>query len=195
MPRQSVPLAIADLSQFSRALGAQLAAHPGEAPSHLSLMNMLARAAGFRNFQHLRAAADPGAAVAIPEPAPDPEPDPMPPPEPVDLRRIAKVAGYFDAEGRLTRWPSRRAQQILCLWALWARLPAATPMHEREIGPRLNALHLFGDPAILRRDLVGLGLFRRDPDGSNYLRLEQRPPAEARLLIRDLAPRSRAQRP
>ncbi|WP_444429850.1 DUF2087 domain-containing protein [Rhodobacter capsulatus] len=101
------------------------------------------------------------------------------------------MAGLFDAEGRLSRWPSKRAQQILCLWGLWARLPAATPMSEREIGERLRALHLFGDPAILRRDLVDLGLFRRDPDGSNYLRLEQAPPAEARLLIRDLAPRSR----
>ena len=186
MPRQSIPLAIADLSQFSRALGAQLAVRPDKAPSHLSLLNMLARAAGFRNFQHLRAGAVPAA---------DPAPPPAAAPEPVDLRRIAKVAGLFDAEGRLSRWPSKRAQQILCLWALWARLPAATPMSEREIGERLRALHLFGDPAILRRDLVGLGLFRRDPDGSNYLRLEQAPPAEARLLIRDLAPRSRPQRP
>ena len=63
MPRQSIPLAIADLSQFSRALGAQLAARPDKVPSHLSLMNMLARAAGFRNFQHLRAGAEPEAQV------------------------------------------------------------------------------------------------------------------------------------
>lgn len=190
MPRQSIPLAIADLSQFSRALGAQLAARPDKAPSHLSLMNMLARAAGFRNFQHLRAGAEPETALPSPPAAP-----PETPPAPVDLRRIAKVAGYFDAEGRLSRWPSKRAQQILCLWALWARLPAATPMSEREIGERLKALHLFGDPAILRRELVDLGLFRRDRDGSNYLRLEQAPPAEARLLIRDLAPRGRFPRP
>ncbi|WP_444429852.1 hypothetical protein ACTTAM_16345 [Rhodobacter capsulatus] len=61
MPRQSIPLAIADLSQFSRALGAQLAVRPDRAPSHLSLLNMLARAAGFRNFQHLRAGAVPAA--------------------------------------------------------------------------------------------------------------------------------------
>ena len=191
MPRQSIPLALADLSQFSRALGAQLAARPGEAPSHLSLMNMLARAAGFRNFQHLRTGAEPAPEL---DAAPLPPP-PEAPPEPVDPRRIAKVAGYFDAEGRLMRWPSKRAQQILCLWALWARLPAATPMSEREIGERLKALHGFGDHAILRRDLVGLGLFRRDPDGSNYLRLEKAPPAEPRLLIRELAPRSRFQRP
>ncbi len=187
MPRQSIPLAIADLSQFSRALGAELAVRPDKPPSHLSLLNMLARAAGFRNFQHLRVGAAPAA-----DPAPRP---PEAPSEPVDPRRIAKVAGSFDAEGRLTRWPSKRAQQILCLWALWARLPAATPMSEREIGDRLKALHLFGDPAILRRDLVGLGLFRRDPGGSTYLRLEQAPPAEARLLIRELASRSRPQRP
>ncbi|SOC05008.1 DUF2087 domain-containing protein [Rhodobacter maris] len=187
MPRQSVPLPIADLSQFSRALGAQLATRPDGAPSHLTLMNMLARAAGFRNFQHLRA----GAPCA---PSPPPASAPQSPPEPVDLRRIAKVAGYFDAEGRLMRWPSRRAQQILCLWGLWARLPAATRMSEREISDRLKALHDFGDHAILRRELVGLGLFRRDANGANYLRLEQSPPAEPLCLIRELAPRSRAGR-
>ena len=52
MPRETIPLSIDDLSRFARTLAGELG---DAAPSHLSLMNMLARAAGFRNYQHLRA--------------------------------------------------------------------------------------------------------------------------------------------
>ena len=52
MPRELVPLHTDDLSAFTRVLADELG---DDAPSHLSLMNMLARAAGFRNYQHLRA--------------------------------------------------------------------------------------------------------------------------------------------
>ncbi|WP_268902877.1 hypothetical protein [Paragemmobacter aquarius] len=54
MSRQTIPLATADLSAFVRHLAGQLARNA--TPGHVELINMLARAAGFRNFQHLRAA-------------------------------------------------------------------------------------------------------------------------------------------
>jgi hypothetical protein len=56
MPRQAVPLAVADVSALSRALEAELS-QLGRLPGHLELMNMLARSAGYGNFQHLRASA------------------------------------------------------------------------------------------------------------------------------------------
>ena len=55
MTRVQWPLHAADISSFARSLASQLAdeAHP---PGHQKLLNMLARAAGHRNLQSLRAA-------------------------------------------------------------------------------------------------------------------------------------------
>lgn len=175
MTKDSLILPVADLSTFSRALARQLMPEP---PPHLSLMNMLARAAGFRNLQHLRAAQTAGAKLAA-----------TPAPEAVDHALVARALAQFDEVGQLRQWPSRRGVQILCLWALWARLPRGASMTERQISAALNGLHRFGDAAILRRDMVALGLLRRNVDGSDYQRLESRPSPESRALIRQLASR------
>ena len=37
---------------------------------------------------------------------------------------------------------------------------------------------------MLRRDMVGLKLIRRNRDGSDYQRIEQKPPMELPLLLR-----------
>ncbi len=171
MTRDLIALPVADLSAFTRALSRQLA--EDARPPHQSLMNMLARAAGFRNLQHLQAAHSAGRRLAAPPP----------PPEAVDHVLVARALNQFDAAGQLIRWPARRSVQILCLWALWSALPRGGPRTERAVSEALNALHRFGDAAILRRDMVHLGLLRRDPGGINYARVEQRPPPEARALI------------
>lgn len=175
MAKDSLILPVADLSAFARALARQFSP---DAPTHLSLMNMLARAAGFRNLQHLRAVQSAGARLAN-----------APPPEMVDHGQVSRALTQFDAAGILRQWPARRAVQILCLWALWARLPTGQSQTERQISAALNALHGFGDAAILRRDMVALGLLSRTVDGSDYRRRERRPPPEARALIRQLASR------
>jgi hypothetical protein len=177
MSKDTLSLPVADLSAFARALSRQFAP---DTPTHLTLMNMLARAAGFRNLQHLRAAQTAGAKLAN-----------VPLPEMVDHTQVARALAQFDAAGQLRQWPSRRGVQILCLWALWARLPAGQSTTERQISAALNALHRFGDAAILRRDMVALGLLRRNADGTDYQRQESRPPPEARALIRALAARYR----
>jgi hypothetical protein len=56
MSRTPLPLHAEDISAFARSLGGQLKSCEA-APGHLQLMNMLARSAGYRNFQHLRAEA------------------------------------------------------------------------------------------------------------------------------------------
>jgi hypothetical protein len=137
MSRLLLSLAVEDLSAYCRALGRQL----GESsPGHLKLMNMLARAGGYQNLQHLRAV------------------------------------------------------QTLALFALWAELSAGQEMAERQVNELLNRLHLFDDPATLRRTMISCGLLTRRRDGSGYRRVEQAPPAEAQLLIRALR-RRRASAP
>lgn len=179
MSKQSIPLVVEDISPFARALARQIS-DSKDPPSHLSLMNMVSRAAGFRNFQHLRAAQLAGERLAS-----------TAAPQTVDHLLVERTLNQFDSAGRLRQWPSRRKIQDLCLWALWAALPARTLLGEREVNARLRELHLFDDPAILRRSLFSLGMVSRNPDGSDYCRKEQVPPPEARALIAQLEARRR----
>ncbi|UWR23284.1 DUF2087 domain-containing protein [Sulfitobacter sp. S190] len=169
MSRTPIPFHAPDISDLARNLVKEL----GEAaPSHLSLLNMLARSAGFRNFQHLRSAQAARGRLETKADA-----------DPVDYRLMEKLLHQCDAQGRLQTWPSRRAVQDLGLWMFWAALPASTPLAEREISALLNTLHHFGDAAMIRRNLVGAGLVTRKLDGSEYLRVEQEPTPTARALL------------
>jgi hypothetical protein len=171
MSKDPIGLTITDVSVFARRLAPQLKNHD-DGPSHLSLLNMLARAAGYQNYQHLRASRS--AHVRLTE---------MQPTSEMDFRLVERALHHFDGGGQLLRWPSRRPVQELCLWVMWSNLPAATHLHERQVNAILNDVHLFGDAALLRRSLVGMALVTRNLDGSDYQRLEKRPPVEAQELI------------
>lgn len=177
MSRQPIPLAVADVSALCRALETELA-QLGHAPRHLELMNMLARASGHRNFQHLRAAAL-GAR-------------PMPRASaarvvPVDPELIDRVAGYFDDAGRLKSWPAKPKLQALGLWVLWSRVPAGQSFTETGFSRLLDLWHDFGDAALLRREMWGRGMIHRTPLGADYRRIEQAPPPELRPLLERIA--------
>lgn len=177
MSRPAIPLDVDDISKFARNLSQELGKSP-EPPSHLSLMNMLARASGFANFQHLKASQAALHRLSRPQVVGH-----------VDHRLLERALSQFDDAGKLLQWPGRRMVQDLVLWPLWARLPERTEMTEREISQRLNKLHRFEDAAILRRSLVTQGLFKRTTDGKTYLRIEQKPQPTARALIDRLSDR------
>jgi hypothetical protein len=172
MTRTPLPLDIEDVSTFARALMRELQA--AEPLGHLSLLNRISRAAGYRNLQHLHASAKAGARLS------------QTPPRSADLTRVQQALRHFDDQGRLASWPSRTNIQHLCLWALWSHLPQHVAMTERQISQQLNDWHLFGDAAILRRTMVELHLISRSADCRDYRRLDQPPPAEAVALIRKL---------
>lgn len=169
MPRTAIAFASADMSALARSLREQLTAHR-ETPSHVQLLNMLAKANGYRNFQHMKAGIDAKPVAAAPTP-------------PVDEARVARIAGHFGADGTLLRWPGKTNHQELCLWVLWARYPATTIMDERGISAWLNERHEFGDAALLRRTMVTMGLVTRTQDGREYRRVEQKPPPELIALL------------
>jgi hypothetical protein len=177
MTRDTLPLPVADLSAFARQLRR---AWPDEPPGHLTLMNLLARASGFRNLQHLRANMLAEARLSAAGPV-------------IDHVAVEALRRCFDAEGRLMRWPARTSVQHQVLWVLWSHLPRGEAMTERQISDRLNQWHLFGDAAIIRRTLLELGLLTRTPDCTEYRRVEQKPPPEILALIR-LVGRSRPTR-
>ena len=179
MPRETVPLYTDDLSRFARALAGELG---DAAPSHQSLLNMLARSAGYRNHQHLRA--DAKARQRLDQP---PAPAPV-----VDHKLVERALNHFDDDGLLVRWPTRNAVQKLVVWVFWADLAPGERVHEAEINERFTAGHRFDDPATIRRMLVGLGRVERERDGSAYTRVEEPLPGEAQELVRRVRARRSA---
>lgn len=174
MSRLSLPFHTEDISALAKSLKGQIAGCDHD-PSHVELLNMLARSGGYRNFQHFRAQA------AAQEHLANPPPEPVP--VPVDFVKVRRMLRYFDPSGRVIRWPSKRGQQELCLWVVWSRIPARQVFSEPEINRVLTANHLFGDYALLRRWLCDYGMMSRTVDGREYRRVEQRPPADAVALI------------
>jgi hypothetical protein len=177
MSRIPVPFAAVDISALAKSLRGQLMGRTS-APSHVELLNMLARSTGHRNYQQLRAQALDGQHQSG-KPAADES-------EAVDYGRVKRATRHFDAEGRLLRWPARQSLQNLCLWVLWSAFPSRRSFTEAEVTAFLITRHVFEDPAILRRSLCGNGLVSRTRDGREYRRIERKPPAEAAILIRQL---------
>ncbi|WP_375404356.1 DUF2087 domain-containing protein [uncultured Sphingomonas sp.] len=171
MPKLSVPVAFGDVSDLARSLRAQLGVGSSP-PSHLDLLNMLARAAGYRNHQNLRA----DAAARLEVPPADATP--------CDIRLVERVARQFDGFGQLVRLPARTSHQALALWPFWADLPPGRDLSEAEVNGVLRDRHLFSDHATLRRMMVSTGLLARTDDGRVHRRVERAPTPEAALLIK-----------
>jgi len=170
MSKQIIPLVADDITQFSRSLTKQLL--QSDAPlTHVRMLNMLAKANGFRNFQHMRAA------HKSRERMDDVQTNA------VDFKLVERCLNQFDEHGVLMRWPSKNLVQKTCIWVFWAMLPKGREMSERQISSLLNEGHSFSDPATLRRIMVGYQLVSRTKDGAQYRRIEQTPPTEAIELI------------
>jgi hypothetical protein len=177
MPRTLLSYQVADVSAAARSLREQLQKLE-RLPSHVELLNMLARAAGFRNFQHFRADSMDARASRPPSVAKDVRLAISP--------AVEKAARYFDSQGRLTQWPSKESQAKLCLWVIWSQVPSGQRFTEREISDLLKDLNAFDDHALLRRALVDYELVVRTPTGSAYRRIKQPPPPELAPLLERL---------
>lgn len=174
MARDLTPLHIADLSTFARTLGRALAERHASRPTppgHVEMLNLIARAAGHRNVQALKAA---------PPPA-------MKPPAPTVAAALSdnarKALQLFDDEGRLKRWPTKFTVQRLAMWVLWTRFEAKRVYTEREVNAILRQANGFGDHVTLRRELINHRLMTRKSDCSEYRKLAARPDDETRALI------------
>ncbi len=199
-PRELLPLHCDDLSAFAKSLRAQLSTHLGEqakVPGHVQLLNMLARAAGHRNVQALKADAAaartearrqtlaPANAVVPMAPPVAPEPNASLPLS----ATAAKALSQFDDWGRLTRWPHKFSVQRLAMWALWTHFDSGRQYTEREVNDILKAWTTYGDHVTPRRELVEMGLLARKSDCSAYWKQPQRASDEVRALLQALRQR------
>ena len=171
MAREATPLVVPDLSTFARSLGRALKTQHGrsnEPLGHLHLQNIIAKAAGYRNLQALKA-------CAPRLPATDAN------------TRLSSAARrtllHFDRDGRLLRWPTRFSVQRLAMWLLWTRFEGRRIYSEREVNEILKAANAFGDHVTLRRELVNHRLLTRTSDCSEYRKVAANPDEEVRALL------------
>ncbi len=169
MTRSPLPLVIEDLSAFAQSLRKHW---PTEEPSHAQLLSLIAKSAGYRNHQHLKAEVQ-----ADPDLSKDAE------------RRIQDALRVFDDTGQMLRWPKNTSVQALCMAWFWSRLPAKTDLSEPQVNDILQSAERFGDHVLLRRSLIDHKLVTRTLDGATYRRIEQSPSPEARQVIRELSER------
>ena len=188
MSRELTPLIAADLSAFAKTLRAQLATRleAGDGlPGHVEMLNLLARAAGHRNVQALKTAARiaPVAAAQTGHRWHGPK-------HPTLSAVADRTLRVFDEQGRLLRWPGKRAEQLLALWCLWMDFDGKRRYSEREVNEIINAHHAFGDHCLLRRELVEMKLLERTAGGVQYRKCAARPDDEAAALLRALRQRT-----
>jgi hypothetical protein len=201
MTRTLLPLSVADISVFAKSLKAGLDERhvKGDGPpSHLELLNLLARAAGLRNFQTLKASAA-NAGVQGPPPPIENEATnsllPVPggaevaeaPPDYSTLTpTVRKALMQFDTAGRLVRLPNKLSVQQMAMWWMWTQFTVRRKYTEKEVNQILNAHHTFGDQATLRRELVNMKLLGRKSDCSEYWKEPMRPNAEIQGFLKAL---------
>lgn len=182
----AIPFQVENLSALAKTLREQFEpfARASTTPSHVQVLNWLARAAGHRNYQALRAAA-----AARPAPPPAPAGNAATVDAPLTVH-AAKAVTQFDERGRLTRWPHKFAVQRIALWALWQRFDPRRTYSEREVNAVLNTWATYGDHATLRRELINMQLLGRKPDCSEYWKEPARAGEEVRAFLRALRERT-----
>ncbi|WP_319414472.1 DUF2087 domain-containing protein [uncultured Cohaesibacter sp.] len=172
MSRTTLPFEVGDISALAKSL--KKASEKSELPpSHVEWLNILARAAGYKNFQHYKADHNAEQRLkAQPQPA-----------EQADHALIEKALRHIGDDIKLLRWPGRASHRSLVLWWIWSLFPAHISLTEKQVNTLLKARNSFGDHAILRRALVDEQFVTRTPDGSRYQRKEMPPEATARRFI------------
>jgi len=175
MTRSVISMNVPDLSGFARQLRRTLAEHLAQhrdLPSHQTLLNHIARAAGHRNLQALQAHAPRAVAASLAATE-----------TPALSAAAAKALGSFDRWGRMARWPHKYSVQRLALWVMWMQFESRRVYTEREVNAVLKAWHTWGDHVTLRRELINDRLLTRKSDGSQYRKQPARPSDEARSLM------------
>jgi hypothetical protein len=178
--RTPIPFSVNDIASLAKSLRASI--EQNAAPSHVQMLNWLAKAAGYQNFQSLRTSAEALASRSASAPAVREKNEP-----PLSLSaHTAKALTQFDELGRLHKWPHKFTVQRIAMWGLWFRFDAKKRYTEKDVNAVLKAWHTFGDHATLRRELVNMQLLARESDCSVYWKVAQRPNDEVRAFLRAL---------
>ena len=79
-----------------------------------------------------------------------------------------KVNRYYDNEGKLTQYPSKKPMRILALIKIADKLELSRKYTEKEINQIIKDSITFSDIELIRREMFQYKLIGRLRDGSEY---------------------------
>ncbi len=79
-----------------------------------------------------------------------------------------KLKRYYDSEGRLTQYPSKRPMRILALARIALQFDAAAKYTEKEVNQIIRGSIAFSDIELIRREMFQYRFIDRLRDGSEY---------------------------
>ncbi|MEC4727644.1 DUF2087 domain-containing protein [Shewanella sp. D64] len=162
MSKNLTPFSCDDISALAKSLRKQLQQHESF-PSHVEMLNILAKACGLQNFQQLRQqhaeqllSAQPELTVPIPK----------------------RLKPFMRSDYIMHSWPAKYAIQQLSLWFFWCRFQYLQSYSEQQVNgilsDYLDSLD-FKDFALIRRELCNHKLLKRTDDGRTYWRASATP--------------------
>ncbi len=79
-----------------------------------------------------------------------------------------KLKRYYDSEGRLTQYPSKRPMRILALARIALKFDTASKYTEKEVNQIVRDSIAFSDIELIRREMYQYHFIDRLRDGSQY---------------------------
>lgn len=79
-----------------------------------------------------------------------------------------KLENYYDADGRLIQYPSKRPMRIIALIKITEQIDANRKYTEKEINEIIRLNIAFSDIELIRREMFQYKLIGRLRDGSEY---------------------------
>lgn len=79
-----------------------------------------------------------------------------------------KVKRYYDSEGKLTQYPSKRPMRIIALIRIAEKFVVDKKYNEKEVNEIIKDSISFTDVEVIRRELYQYKLINRLRDGSEY---------------------------
>ncbi|WP_394147023.1 DUF2087 domain-containing protein [Shewanella atlantica] len=159
MSKNLTPFSCDDISALAKSLRKQLQQHE-TFPSHVEMLNMLAKATGLQNYQQLRQQHGEQLSSQSTLSAPIPK----------------RLMPFMSADYIMHSWPSKYAIQQQSLWFFWCRFQYQQSYSERQVNEILKDFLDFGDFALIRRELCNHKLLKRTDDGRTYWRASATPP-------------------
>ncbi len=159
MSKNLTPFSCDDTSALAKSLRKQLQQHE-TFPSHVEMLNILAKAIGLQNFQQLRQQhaeqSSPTSCLSVPIPK--------------------RLMPFVSADYIMRTWPAKYAIQQQSLWFFWCRFQYQQSYSERQVNDILKGFLDFEDFALIRRELCNHKLLKRTDDGRFYWRASATPP-------------------
>ncbi len=79
-----------------------------------------------------------------------------------------KLDNYFDSNGKLLQYPSKRPMRIIVLIKIVEQMEANRKYTEKEVNEIIRSHISFGDIELIRREMYQYKLLGRLRDGSEY---------------------------